>query len=475
MSDKNPTDEEREHFAKGGYAKWSRTYDPNIKGSQAKNLPVLEGHRRDNTGKIVPVDGYPKWSTPNTSTVPNDPANEINRAKGEPDKEAPGVTFNKNNTTTINDGTTDVVVSSLNKRDNPGLGNMPPAKQHYPPCINPTCKSFGKSHPNCLCYAGPGGSSLEQGHFAKGGQVCSGNHHESCEYFASGGQIQEQHNILNNPKESLDNVGAQHGLLHLLTKLGNNGRSENPHKHFEEYVDSSKRGKKALDSHVGKLIGSDKLGLSEDKEGVSQLKDHLNDLEANPQKALDVGGSLSSVLPSHGAELGAKTANALNYFQGLKPRPTQRSPFDSPTQPSKASESSYDRQLSIAQNPMLILEHAKEGTLRSQDLKTLHSIYPALAQSMTNKAGEAIIDAKQNNKAIPYRQKQGLSTLLGQPLDSIQTPIMMQAIIRANGAQSSQPSQGEPKKASGKELDQISKTEDMLATPDQSRLLDKKQ
>lgn len=416
--------------------------------------------------------GYAKWSTPNTSTVPNDPANQINRAKGEPQKAAPGITFHKN-IETINDGTTDVVVDRLN-RENPQAGTLGVEKQHYPPCINPTCKSFGKSHPNCLCYSGPGGSSLEQGHFAQGGQVCNGPHHESCEYFADGGQIIENQKFQNQPQDSLDHVGAQHGLLHLLTKTGHNGRSENQHKHLEEYIDNSRRGHKAVDSHISKLIGPEKMDLDEDKDGIEALKNHLNDLQLNPEKALNVGGQLGSILPMHAAALGAKTANAMNYFQSLKPTSSQNSPLDPVIPPLKSVESNYDRQLSIAQNPLSILKHIKNNTVQAKDLTTLHTLYPALAQSMINKAGEALIDAKQKNVAIPYRQKQGLSSLMGQPLDSCMSVPVMQAIIKANTPTQAPQSQGKPKKASGNELKQIDKTNEMIATPDQARQLDRK-
>lgn len=51
------------------------------------------------------------------------------------------------------------------------------------PCMNPSCRSHGKPHPNCKCYG-----------YAKGGRVenfCAlkRNHDESCEYYAAGGEI----------------------------------------------------------------------------------------------------------------------------------------------------------------------------------------------------------------------------------------------------------------------------------------------
>lgn len=422
---------------------------------------------------------YAKWSTPNTSTVSDDPANQINRAKGEPNKspEQPGANLAptasvSGNKQTITDGKTKVISNPSRGHDiSTGARNAYFA-QHgkYPPCINVDCKSYGKPHPNCLCF-GPNSSEEGWSKLAHGG--CVGKHDEKCEHFAEGGLAEENTKHLHNPLDSLDHVGAQHGLLHLLTKLGSNGQSKNEDKHLEDYIDSSRRGHKSLDSHVSKLLGPEKLDVHSNPEEISTLKEHLDDLELNPEKALDVGGNLGSVLPDHAAVLGAKTANALNYFQSLKPRSSQGGPLDQVIQPSKSSENAYNRQLEIAQNPMSVLKHSKHGTLQPQDLKTLHTIYPALGMSMTQKAGEALIDAKQKNTPVPYKQKQGLSTLLGQPLDSIQTPMAMQAIMRANTPSQPPESQGKSKKASGTELKQIDKANEDFATPTQKRLMGK--
>lgn len=67
----------------------------------------------------------------------------------------------------------DVVIGALDKKAPPfgPLGASP--KQHYPPCINPSCKSYGKSHPNCRCYGGHSGTKGEHENmfFAEGGEV----------------------------------------------------------------------------------------------------------------------------------------------------------------------------------------------------------------------------------------------------------------------------------------------------------------
>src|SRR5271165_7047742 len=52
------------------------------------------------------------------------------------------------------------------------------------PCLNPSCNSHGRPHPNCRCYGG----------MAEGGEAsefCSENraHQQGCQYFVDGGTV----------------------------------------------------------------------------------------------------------------------------------------------------------------------------------------------------------------------------------------------------------------------------------------------
>src|ERR1019366_5705689 len=76
------------------------------------------------------------------------------------------------------------------------------SKMAYPPCLNPSCKSYGHPHPNCKCYSG----------MAKGGKVldfCSGSrtHDKSCEYFSNGGGAgQDFDSMPDGPTTSFDDM-----------------------------------------------------------------------------------------------------------------------------------------------------------------------------------------------------------------------------------------------------------------------------
>lgn len=53
----------------------------------------------------------------------------------------------------------------------------------YPPCLNPSCHSHGKPHPNCRCYTMSEGGIV--GHFCDQDRM----HKPDCEYFAEGGAV----------------------------------------------------------------------------------------------------------------------------------------------------------------------------------------------------------------------------------------------------------------------------------------------
>jgi hypothetical protein len=146
------------HLAKGGmsrgdrYSKYTRQYDPNQASKAAK---------------------------PSTSdtTMPGSP------------------TMAKDAYTEPQDAGTDYQNDSVIKavtRQAPPFGPMGAERQRYPICINPSCKSYGHSHPNCRCYGGV----PEGGYFAEGGQAdyfCSKDrpHEKGCQFFAEGEDVKK--------------------------------------------------------------------------------------------------------------------------------------------------------------------------------------------------------------------------------------------------------------------------------------------
>lgn len=332
--------------------------------------------------------------------------------------------------------------------------------QHHP-CLNPSCRSYGTPHINCRCYD----------KFAQGGQVCSGAHHESCPHFADGGEVEANTLINNNPGHAVDHLAQHHGLLGLLTKVGMS-KSPDPNKNVEDFVDGTKRGSKSINSQTKGIFGPDIV--KPNKESREALENHLQDLRENPEKMLDIGGSLGDHLPEHSMQLAATAGNAINHFNSIRPKQHKNKPLDELTKADKRDQYVYDRHLDIANHPSMILNYVKDGTLVPSDVMAVKSMYPNLYKSMVDGAGESLIEAKTQNKNIPYKQKLSLSLLLGEPLDSTMTSQSLQAIMKSGGNQQVQQQAQKTKKASGVELGQIDKVNSMDTTKLQSREMNKK-
>lgn len=214
-----------------------------------------------------------------------------------------------------------------------------------------------------------------------------------------------------------------------------------------DYLASSARGAQKLDHETGRLMEKGKLPthLQEMSRESSrnELKEKLESIQANPSQLLDISGSLGHYLPEHAGQMGATAAQATQYLASIKPKPIQNGPLDEVTDPDPVSVDNYDRQLDIANHPLIVFEHIKDGTLQSQDLTTLSTIYPGLHKSLVSKVGEELIKAKSADQEIPYNQRMALSLVLGQPLDSTMTSASMMAIISSSAnAQDQSQSQG---------------------------------
>lgn len=370
------------------------------------------------------------------------------------------------------------------------------AELSYPPCLRSGCRS-PEGHPNCKCWSDKTESQMAAlgykesgstkgmtknsygqfdkpyiGGYAHGGEVSfddiGPHHNEDCPHFASGGQVEENQEFASNPDLSLDHAIINHGLLHALTKTGHS-KSEDPTRVVSDHRDAARRGRRELQTHSKNLFSQHKdHRIDSDDAHGDALGAHLDDLQANPAQALDVGGTLGMQAPTHAAALGAKTAAAMNYFQGIKPKSQQFSPLDEPTPPSKSDTAHYRRQLGVAERPQSVLQSMKDGMTSPEDLATLHAIYPKLAQAMQGHATEALIEAKTKGTEIPYKQKMTLSMMLGQPLDSTMTQPTMMAIIQANGgAQSAQAPQKGGKKSgmTATTLKAVEKADSLALTP----------
>lgn len=207
-----------------------------------------------------------------------------------------------------------------------------------------------------------------------------------------------------------------------------------------------------------------------DKSSTGDLDKLLKSLEERPQALLEQSGGLDHYLPDHASALGQLGASAVTYLNSLRPRSEKASPLDSEPVISEAQKGPFERQLALAEQPLLALQHIKEGTLLPQDVQTLQNLYPKLHADLAQKLFAAMTEHLAAKKGIPQHIKQSMSLFAGHALDSTLQPqsiVAAQAVHQAQ-AQGQQQQQGPAPKNSKANL---SKQAELAATPGQKREL----
>lgn len=152
------------------------------------------------------------------------------------------------------------------------------------------------------------------------------------------------------------------------------------------------------------------------------LDDKLQKLQKDPDSLMAGNVALNHYLPAHNDAQSLTKSSALAYLSSIKPSEHPTNPLDSKPVPSAMEKAHYHNALAIAQQPLIILDKLKKGTINSNDIQALTAMYPALAKRMQAKISSEMIDSLDKGNKIPYKTRIGLSTFLAQPLDSTMTP-----------------------------------------------------
>lgn len=154
-----------------------------------------------------------------------------------------------------------------------------------------------------------------------------------------------------------------------------------------------------------------------------KLDKHVERLQKNPEKLLNAAnGDVGHYMPDHQSSLAASQTRATQYLQSIKPQPHKLGPLDKEVPPQPSEVARYNRALTIANNPNVVLDHIKSGTLQSSDIKDLTSMYPATYNQMLNKIQIEMTNAHANEEAIPYKTRMGISLFMGTPVDASMQP-----------------------------------------------------
>lgn len=266
--------------------------------------------------------------------------------------------------------------------------------------------------------------------------------------------------------------------LALLKFLGS-GREIQPaaFKTMVDYIHSVRKGEELTGKatravfKAGREVLPSKLYPTErDREALDK---NLKSIQKDPSKLMNAGNAVSHYMPEHGTQAAMTAATAVNYLNGIRPTGVKQTPMDSKPVVSTTAKAAYDSALNIAQQPLIVLDKVKNGTVTTQDINHLQNMYPGMYNKLVTDLMTHVNGVMAKGDSVPYNTRLGLSTFIGQPLDSTMTP---QAILSAQPLPTQQPTEpqsGGQKPPSGSSMKGLSKLPQSYQTPAQNRQADK--
>lgn len=241
-----------------------------------------------------------------------------------------------------------------------------------------------------------------------------------------------------------------------------------------DFIRSSIKGENAVNSAVKNIfqVGREVIPtrLIAEKRDNDKLDKHIDAFDTTDASMLnDADGGLGHYMPNHAMAVAQTKATVANYVKANRPQSVPMSPLDKKPAPNSMDQAKYQNVLTIANQPLTVMQRIKDGNLTSTDMKHANAMYPQLMQSLRSKLTQEIMSQSAKGNPIPYRLRQSASMFLGQPLDSTMTP---QAIIAAQSASQPTPppqSQGGPPPGRNKHSTaSLGKMNAMYQTPTQA-------
>lgn len=167
-------------------------------------------------------------------------------------------------------------------------------------------------------------------------------------------------------------------------------------------------------------------------------------------------------MEDHHAATASSITGITQYLKSIKPAGFKPGPLDREIPPSKQEMARYNRALDIAQQPAIVLQHIKDGTLQVNDIKDISSMYPSLFKKMQNELMTQAANIEHDEGSIPYKTRMSMSLFLSQPLDATMQPMSILAAQPKPAQPPPQQNQGKPKPSAMKE-----KSTNVYQTPGQ--------
>lgn len=185
------------------------------------------------------------------------------------------------------------------------------------------------------------------------------------------------------------------------------------------------QGNKRLNRAIGGLLSPTVLEVVGERELPNPAQRQFIDRmlqkvgQADPLELSEtITASMGEYSEPESAAMAAQTMRMVNYLEAVRPKSVKTGPLDPQAPISELEELQWQRTLNTAQQPMIVLQHIKDGTITMRDVQDINAMYPELANSMRTRMMDRVIEASTTGKDIPYRVVMGMSLFMGQSLEA---------------------------------------------------------
>lgn len=210
--------------------------------------------------------------------------------------------------------------------------------------------------------------------------------------------------------------------------------------------------------------GVDREAQSAAQELSDQPQGYAQGGEIAPLPGVLQPDPLANVWPEQNIMLNAAKGRVSKYLDTVRPLPpVKKLPYDE-VHKDPQKEIQYNQALGLANHPLKVLNHIKDGSLLPKHVDAIKQMYPELHQELSKKITTRMMKGNMSGeKKPPYHVRQALSLFLGSPVDST---LSQPGIMAAQNVFSMQKSQNPPPPNSKSFLNKIAQN---AQTPDQGR------
>lgn len=142
--------------------------------------------------------------------------------------------------------------------------------------------------------------------------------------------------------------------------------------------------------------------------------------DAMANHLIGVTEPIKDILPGLATGMTVTMAKAIGFLNDKIPPTGKAAPLDPERKPSTPEIANYNHYAAVLNNPNVIFDFVKRGTLLPQHSEAMMAVIPSVYMKMQTATLDKLTDhlAKNPVSSIPYKTRLGLSQFLGQNLDS---------------------------------------------------------